>query len=303
MKMKFTRILTLILAVLMVCGMLVSCIKYKEKEEQETTAETIVTEPYVEEIKATLDLPEDLRYDGAELIMLIRHNEVDYHESDGFGGNIVKTAVYDRNQAITSRLGVTIKYENMNGYVGGGEAFQTAIRTASLSGDDGTYDAILPNSFIGAALVIEGLYVDFNELEYIDLDQPYWWSGWTEGCTINGKTYSIAGDFNMTMLGTAQVVFFNKAFMEYYNVESPYSLMDKNEWTVDKMLEISKSVTIDLNNDGKFDEIIGSIEERCQQFFNIRECFPFVFFNKRTSLVSMFLKDIRSILQKSNQIT
>lgn len=123
-----------------------------------------------------------------------------------------------------------------------------------MSGNDGDYDVVLPNSFVGTALIIEGIYADLAQLEYIDLDQPYWWKTWTENGTINGKTYSVTGDFNVSTLGTSQVVYFNKAFMEHYDLDTPYELMEKNEWTIDKMLQMSKQVTEDLNQDGKYDE-------------------------------------------------
>ncbi len=255
--MKFKRLTAIFLAVLMLVSILVGCKKVEEDEEETSSVTTTADDGgEADKIKATLDLPEDLRYDGEEITMLIRHNEVIYHESEeGVSGDIVKSAVYDRNLAVKDRLGVTIKYENKNGFVKGAEDFQLAIRTASMSGSEGDYDLVLPNSFVGTVLITEDLYCDLQDIEYIDLDQPYWWKTWTENGTINGHTYSVTGDFNVSTLSTAQVVYFNKNLLATLpGMESPYDLMAQNNWTVSKLLEMSKAVTTDLGVAGTWDD-------------------------------------------------
>ncbi len=259
--MKFKRITAIVLALLMLISVLTGCKKQEEAETETDTSVTTATEEEDSKPKATLNLPEDLRYDGAEITMLIRHNEVIYHESaENLGGDIVKSAVHERNLAVQERLDVKIKYENMNGFVKGAENFKTAIRTASMSGSDADYDLVLPNSFVGTALITEDLYCDLREVEYIDLDQPYWWRTWTDNGTINGHTYSLTGDFNVSTLSTAQVVYFNTTLLDTFpDLESPYTLMEKNEWTIDTLLTISKTVTTQLGDTWDTDDRYGFI--------------------------------------------
>jgi hypothetical protein len=65
---------------------------------------------------------------------------------------------------------------------------------------------------------------------------------------------------------------FNKKLIDDYSLESPYTLVTDNKWTIDKMLEMGTAVSADLNGDGvmKWDaDQFGFVthESSCEGFF------------------------------------
>ncbi len=57
--------------------------------------------------------------------------------------------------------------------------------------------------------------------------------------TYDGKVY--ATSLKNTHLGSAQIVMYNKALINKYDLDDPYILWKKGNWTFDKMIEISKA--------------------------------------------------------------
>lgn len=57
--------------------------------------------------------------------------------------------------------------------------------------------------------------------------------------TYNGKIY--ATNLKNTHLGSANIVMYNKALINKYDLDDPYTLWKNGKWTWDKMLEISKA--------------------------------------------------------------
>ena len=175
----------------------------------------------------------------------------DYNEDNS--STIVGQAVYDRNIRVQDLLDVNLVHTHMNGYASGQSAFSAAIRTSIAAGDDSSYHIVSPTWYFGNALIIEGCYRDLAMIDYMELEQEYWWDGYTDQVSINGKVYTATGDFSVDALQCMEAVFFNTTMTTAYNLDNPYDLVKKGEWTIDMMLEMSARVKEDLNDDGFYD--------------------------------------------------
>ena len=84
----------------------------------------------------------------------------------------------------------------------------------------------------------------------IDFSKPYYHQQKRAGFTLFGHEYSIKDNFIEPSVGW----WFNKSLLEREGQENVYDLQREGKWTWDKMLEMAKAVTKDLDGDGTIDQ-------------------------------------------------
>lgn len=219
-------------------------------------SDTTSTSSAEETEKITLGLPNTLDYSGETINILVRTESLDYHKAEEMEADVVNNAVYKRNLKVSELLGVDFNFIDMPGFASGAAAFQSAIRKSVDAGDN-DYQIVSPAHYYGNVLAVEGYYVDLASTKYINLNQEYWWSDYTDQMTVNGKTYTIMGDFSIDALGLIDVIFFNKSIYDNYKhlegFDNPYELVKSGKWTLDKMLAMASIAKNDLNADGRYD--------------------------------------------------
>ena len=106
--MKMKRIISAILASLMLVGTLASCAAGGENVETTNAATDVVTE---EETLISANLPDELDYGGDEVTIISRYLEgwTDCEIGvEGLKGEPVNDAVFERNKAVEEQLGIKI---------------------------------------------------------------------------------------------------------------------------------------------------------------------------------------------------
>ncbi len=118
-----------------------------------------------------------------------------------------------------------------------------------------SYHVALPCLYDCAALAAEGILVDLlsGDVPYLDMSQPWWDQSFNKEMTLNGALYFTIGDIGIINKDATSCIAFNKSLIVEHGLESPYDLVDNNEWTIDKVIEMSKTIKNDLNQDGKID--------------------------------------------------
>ena len=96
--------------------------------------------------------------------------------------------------------------------------------------------------------MLENLY----DLDYVNIENPWWDTRAAKDFTIAGKLYSIMGDINTTDNDATWAVLFNKKLADNYNLDDHYTVADEGLWTIDKMHQNALAVTSDINGDGEF---------------------------------------------------
>nr|MBQ4319217.1 hypothetical protein [Clostridia bacterium] len=206
-----------------------------------TSAETTTVDPNKD------DLP-DLDYEGYEFKISSRYapNYFGYTVSTPEEtGDVVNDAIYARDRAIEERLNIKLTEKNYDNATQGQEVPKTLI----MAGDD-TYDLFVARNVQSFTWAAEGLIVDWAQLDYVDLDKPYWYQTINENFVLNGKIFFAAGAFNLTANEFTHTLLFNKQLNKSLNLDNPYELVLDGSWTYDEFSKMAKAAVSDLNGDG-----------------------------------------------------
>lgn len=219
----------------------------------ETTAavdiptEAVTTEPVLRE-----NVPEE-DMGGAVFSIMIDEGTsgMDDFIAEEETGDLLNDAVYRRNSVIEERFNITLD-AYINGYAG---TFVKNLNTF-ISAGDSTVDVAMGMNNISTgitALVYDGYFVDWNELEYVDVTQPWWDENIIRDLSFGGKIYTMTGDFNPSTLGNTRILLFNKNMLSSLDMEYPYEKVLDGTWTYDVFAEMIKAGLSDVNGDGVYD--------------------------------------------------
>ena len=247
---KITRISALLLAFIMVFGMLASCAGDETKNPVETTKAPAVsnTDPEGEEVILP-DLP-DVRYDGYEYRIRAK-GEATHWSTIGIyaetkTGEPINDATLERNNAITDKYGVSVVMIE-GGDVGG------AVVSSVLSQVD-EFDIAVINPEDIPQVAPKSTY-DLNQLEYIDLEKPWYDQNFNKEVSIANRLYATTGDLVLNDDNGTWAVLFNKTLAEdFTDIPNLYQLALDGKWTLDKLYEYSKIVASDITGDQTMDE-------------------------------------------------
>ena len=265
MKNKFSlRAIAFILLAIMLCSSFAACAETNDPEiTTEAPPEALTTAPAEEVTTADPtkdangylkdDLPEDLKFD--ENITLLVWDDVEHEEFEiayeSLSGDIVEQSIYDRNSKVEQRLGLTMSFirvkgntdnvKNWNAYVGN-----------SVSINAKEFDIIASYSVSVAKNASSGYLFNMldDECEYLNFEQPWWSDLLLEQATFGDNLYFASGDISRNALEMMYVCFVNKVLLEKHHLENPQALVETNDWTYEKFIEMCKGVYEDTDGDG-----------------------------------------------------
>ncbi len=168
--------------------------------------------------------------------------------SEEMTGEIVNDAVYNRNQMVEERLNVQIDVYAAEGWQKYNET--VAALRGSIAAADGAYDIISGWSARIPALSLEGLFLNLNDVQYLDFDMPWWNQSVTEELQIAGQLHFLTGDIANTMLAAMCIYVFNQQVALDYGIENLYDVVKENRWTIDYVHGLISDMYVDLDGDG-----------------------------------------------------
>jgi ABC-type glycerol-3-phosphate transport system substrate-binding protein len=256
--------LSLLLAVLFVCGTLASCGNTAEVQSQtndESTAsadETITVEEETTVTDTVASKYGDHDYGGYGYRILAyspgaffygkigsEANEV-YYESET--GDSYSDAVYKRNLLTEDLLNVKISPVFDVGDI------STAVTNAVMSGDD-ICDLVLYSLSYNIALGMANKVHNLKSLSGLDLTASWWDQNIISNFTYKNQIlYTVAGHYNVYDDYAVPVIFCNMNVIEQNALDNPKTLVHEGKWTLDNMMKIADAVTKDLNGDGEMDK-------------------------------------------------
>jgi hypothetical protein len=215
--------------------------------DTETTAET--TELLRENTPDSL--PSDLNFNGADFRILHR-TELDWQleiavESEI--GEVVNDAVYARNRQVEERLGINIVSLGRPGVWDNTNNFLNYIRSTVQAGSD-EFDLIAGYAYYLPALALEGLFINWNNVNYVNPNEVWWNADLAYEMTIYDKLFFIAGDLSFTMIGSMFNMFYNKLLATNYGLTDLYQTAFDGKFTIDYLSNTVKEIYSDLNGDG-----------------------------------------------------
>ena len=203
---------------------------------------------------------EAVDYGGAEINFLIpddgagrwKAKELD---AESETGDVLNDAVYKRNMAIEEKYNVDLVSVH---YVRD-EMISQLAKTVQIG--DGEYDCAMIPLWDCLSASSQGLLLDLNELDNLDLDAEWWDKKANASISLGGKQLYAVGDINIMSWDGTAAAFFNKHTIENYQLDDPYELVDSGKWTLDRYIKMTVDLSDDLDQDGKMglDDFWGAI--------------------------------------------
>ena len=254
---KLTKLISLVLALVMLAAAFVGCGGATETPEGTTEEKKAqATESGSKESEETTE--EEWKPDieqknyGEEFYLWVMGdvNPGSYYWVKESANETMSDAVYGRQEKIRQHLGVEIVFsgtESEDRYSG---PFKTAVKNK-----DGSVDLLISHVYYGIEGFITGNYLtDFSEVAEFNLDADYWKLQFMENIGLNGHLYLGFSDYNILY---THVITFNKELLAKYEDqldETVYSMVDNYRWTLDKMIWLASLAYVDTTSDGKTDD-------------------------------------------------
>jgi hypothetical protein len=112
------------------------------------------------------------------------------------------------------------------------------------------YDAVAPRLMKAAIFASKGYGVNLFDTK-LSLDAPWWDQNIVSDTSIGGAAYFTAGDIFIKHYDGIAMLMFNKKMIEDLGLESPYNLVNNNQWTMDNFNQMVKGVYADIDNNEK----------------------------------------------------
>jgi len=258
---KKNKIYLYLFTVIVLAAIFLSCSENTDSTQTtDKTEEDIVTEvtEEIDPLEALKpDIPE-LNFDGYEFTVISRDDGTHgypLHTRDIFAeletGNTINDAVYRRNIEIEEKFNIKIAIITLP-ETDSEETANNMIKNAVIAGED-LYDLVYTHALYGATTAAAGYLLNWNTLPYVDVSKPWWCEGAIQGLSVGDKLFLALSDASVSSTQYAYMVYFNKDMQKEYNVANIYQMVGSGQWTFDKISEVTKGVTTDLNGDGIMD--------------------------------------------------
>lgn len=252
MKTKLTKLLSLLLAGLMLLSGFVACADQTDDPAEQTSGGTTNEDETKDPVQAALDDLGEIDYGGREFTVLYGAGQKEENygvnetvDQEGGASQIINDAVYERNTLLEDRCNLV--YGNIEGDVSN----MAKTEASAPTGDFQFMDTSLRDQ---AALATNGYLYAFNALG-IDLDGEWWDSG-TASFVLADSVFFMTGSTNTRDDGVTYVLIFNKDMRKTYSetIPNPYDTVKSWEWTLDYFNNVIQGISSD-NGDGKWDEL------------------------------------------------
>lgn len=249
---KSIRITSALLAMLLGASVLASCAK-GETDPKETTGEKVTEADTLNAADAALAELGDVDWGNKDFTILYTNNIAGYTDEvfaegyatgDTTSSAVINDAVFERNTMFAERCKLNL------GLVGRDQgAVQAAVVTENTSGTGDFQFFTLPASFAASLATSAQLY------NYLNMDIDYeaaWWDQGTLEFALDGKVFFMNGAHNFVDDDVTFVMMFNKQLASDYQIESPYDVVKRGDWTLDYFKGQIVGISSE-NGDGKWD--------------------------------------------------
>ncbi len=195
----------------------------------------------------------DLDFGGTEVTFLVSGKPHSADEFDSFeaSGDIVDNAVFRRNSMVEQSLNIKMKVD-----VGesDSDSYPGKIIKSHIEAGTHTYDIITLPGYVQTRFAVDGCFYNLIGVENLDLDKLYWTQGFNEIMSNGIQQYTASGAYSLSLIRNMYITIYNKEIFDTRKLPDLYELVMKNEWTVDRQIEMIKDTWDDLNGNGERDE-------------------------------------------------
>lgn len=264
-----------LLSLLLACILLVSAVSLAAcsapAESGDTTADTTAPaeaeseNPTNDRLNAKDNLPDGLHFGDTTLVLLTRTGDDDTKRefvAEKDDADVVSSAVFERNSLVEDRLGIQLEIIEGSDTRHGGSGINNLLAKTVSSGT-AEYDLISNHMSQTTTSVLAGYLHNLNQFEYLDHDQPWWNSSYSEEVSVEGRQYLAVGELALSYTSGMYAMFYNKSlWAESHAPDELYELVKNNGWTLDALISYTADYNRDLNGDGRIDK-----EDICGLYF------------------------------------
>lgn len=248
---KSVKLLSLLLAAVMMSSAFVACSEATSDETVGTAAEPSVTETEeipVEDNYIHDDLPE-VKYDGYNFNVLscyfYNRDSANLMMFDEMTGDPINDVLFEAKCNVEERFDVAVTWVN-----GGGTTDCSAAFRNSVNAQDHSFDLSIGHDTETTSLTKEGMTLNLFELEPFNTDKPWWPENTISGLRIGEKLYCASTYLTYLGLHWTRILTVNKETMENLNIEIPYDMVREGKWTLDALNTIIEGTSQDTNGNG-----------------------------------------------------
>ncbi len=240
-----------ILSALLLLGMLCACGDTGDTVETVTcpadTAPTTETAS-PEDLRPTLGL-EARDFGGAEYrISTFQESDMKSLYAETTDGEAVNDAIYTRNTRLMEDYNFKFVIDLATDYQG-----QTSnISKLAMAGDD-AFELVSGHVVTTCNNAIKGIYLNLYDVPNLDFTKPWWPAQSVEQMTVYDRMYTICSGINYQQLAASKVLFFNKEILAANDLSTPYEWVRDGSWTMDRLMEQTKGLYLDVNGDSTRD--------------------------------------------------
>lgn len=254
------RSASLLLAMLMIATLLASCSGGTTETTADTSSTDVETEPLATETELTHGLT-GYDFGGTNYVSLVRTGKMPHFTAEDYTGEALNDAVYDRNMRVTDEFNITLEFVDLESDM---TIFNNAISSSVLAQDQ-AYDLIAPDYWWGSE--VKGWFLNLNTIDILDLNQPWWCTGWNDAATVDGMLPGAVGWYTLDMISNMNAIFFNKDLYaqsgldDAFDLDGLYNTVREGKWTWDLYTQLCTASAQDLDGDGTMtdNDLYGSI--------------------------------------------
>ena len=269
------KALSMLLPLLLVLG-LAACDREQPAVTTAPSAET-TADPNALSIPLTAD------FGGYEFHTLTAGNyAVEDFAAEEESEIVLDNAQYKRKRKVEQDYNVKILQDTeVSRSYGTGPGYMEVIK--QVNAGDTTYDLCLIAGYDVSALAYTGNLYDMASAPGIDLTKPWWDQNAIRSLAVKDVVFFTTGEITVSDNTAAFCMLFNKDILSRYGLPSPYETVYKGEWTIENFAKLARSVSEDLDQDGKFtpsdlfgvliwdDTIVGMVNAAGQRCCTINE--------------------------------
>ncbi len=308
--MQAKRLLAMLMAAILTATALTGC----GADTKETTADTTTsgdpTTPVETETEYTLwqDLPkEDLAgFDFKIIEMLPRADagaDSPHGDVEELTGEAINDAIYNRNRAVEDTFNCVVSDEVTTW----GNAVKTLEQCVTAGDDIYSLAMDAPGSTI--YYMLRNIMLNLYDLPNLNLSNPWYLQQQVEDFTILDKLFLFMGDISYSTLMFGSSLVYNTTLAEKFDLPDIFDIVLEEQWTLDKMYEITGGMALDLNGDDQFkaeDDQFGIVVGDYTHLMNYQfTCDSnFITYDKTTdTFVDTFdIEKVSTIVEKVNKL-
>ncbi len=161
-------------------------------------------------------------------------------------GEALNDAMYTRNAAVMDKYNISFAIQS--------DGNAQAVVKKNVQAGDAASSLVFLGLQDGIALSAEKMLFELESVPHLDYTKPYWGTQVMDDTSIYNEHYVGIGDVTTQAYFSSGIVYYNKNLATQYQMENPYDLVVEGKWTLDKLKELCRNVSSDLNGNGEYDE-------------------------------------------------